>query len=253
MSRARLEPQTSQTPGTLTLTLTRPCPPGYVGLLRVICICWMFMLPFTLVDALGWVMIPVVSVTSFLVLCIEQLAVQIENPFGYDANDLPLHSFTCTVEAGPRVHKSAPHPQRHGSPAPGPSRRLPGGAMHSQQGRGAQIFRRGHMVPPLRQRRLTPFASPRPIHSSFTPRRTFSACWRRRPTRTATLLRSGGGSTSRAEPRCACSPRPNDGARFRRCWARGPVPWGMGGGRVQRTSARFAEKPFECAAAHSSA
>ena len=118
MSRARLEPQTSQTPSTLTLTLTRPCPPGYVGLLRVICICWMFMLPFTLVDALGWVMIPVVSVTSFLVLCIEQLAVQIENPFGYDANDLPLHSFTCTVEARPLGHKSAPHPQGHGSPAP---------------------------------------------------------------------------------------------------------------------------------------
>ena len=118
MSRARVEPQTSQTPGTLTLTPIRPCPPGYVGLLRVICICWMFMLPFTLVDALGWVMIPVVSVTSFLVLCIEQLAVQIENPFGYDANDLPLHSFTCTVEARPLGHKSAPHPQGHGSPAP---------------------------------------------------------------------------------------------------------------------------------------
>ena len=46
-------------------------------------------------------MVPVVSLTSFLVLCIEQLAVQIENPFGYDANDLPLHSFTLAVEAGP--------------------------------------------------------------------------------------------------------------------------------------------------------
>ena len=104
--------------------------------------------------------------------------------------------------------------------------------MHSQQGRGAQIFRRGRMVPPFRQRRLTLFTPPRPIHSPFTPRRTFSGCWRRRPTRTATLLRSAGGSTSRAEPRCACRPRPNDGARFWRCWARGPVPWGMGGGRV---------------------
>ena len=204
----------------------------------------MFMLPFTLVDALGWVMIPVVSVTSFLVLCIEQLAVQIENPFGYDANDLPLHSFTCTVEARPLGHKSAPQSQRRGSPAPRPSRRLLGGAMHSQQGRGAQILLRGHMVPPSRQRRLTLFAPPRPIHSSFTPRRTFSACWRRRPTRTATLLRSGGGSMSRAEPRCACRPRSNDGARFWRCWARGPVPWGVGGGRGQRKSARLAEKPW---------
>ena len=78
------------------------------------------MLPFTLVDALGWVMIPVVSLTAFLVLCIEQLAVQIENPFGYDANDLPLHSFTCCVEAGPLRQLTVAHllaaPQP-GSPA----------------------------------------------------------------------------------------------------------------------------------------
>ena len=55
-------------------------------------------MPFALVEVLGWIMVPVVSLTSLLVLAIEQLAVQIENPFGEDANDLPLDAFCLTVE-----------------------------------------------------------------------------------------------------------------------------------------------------------
>lgn len=78
--------------------LRTPCPPGYVGLLRGVCVVWMLMLPFALVEVLGWIMVPVVSLTSLLVLAIEQLAVQIENPFGEDANDLPLDAFCLTVE-----------------------------------------------------------------------------------------------------------------------------------------------------------
>ena len=79
--------------------LRTPCPPGYVGLLRCVCFVWMLMMPFTLVEVLGWLMIPVVSLTSLLVLAIEQIGVEIENPFGDDANDLPLHAYCLTVEA----------------------------------------------------------------------------------------------------------------------------------------------------------
>ena len=32
-------------------------------------------------------------------MAVEELAVQIENPFGLDANDLPLESFCLTVQA----------------------------------------------------------------------------------------------------------------------------------------------------------
>merc|ERR1719183_2073013 len=63
-----------------------------------VCLVWMLMMPFTLVEALGWIMVPVVSLTSLLVLAIEQLAVQMENPFGHDTNDLPLDAFCLTVE-----------------------------------------------------------------------------------------------------------------------------------------------------------
>ena len=108
--------------------LRTPCPPGYVGLLRLICISWMVMLPFTLVDVLGWIMIPVVSLVAFLVLSIEQLAVQIENPFGYDANDLPVRGLCLRVEADMlRLLAQARYPfrdfmieagHRHGQPHP---------------------------------------------------------------------------------------------------------------------------------------
>eukprot|EP00964_Phaeocystis_antarctica_P150011 scaffold117322_cov48-Phaeocystis_antarctica.AAC.1 len=110
------------------------------------------MLPFTLVDALGWVMIPVVSLTAFLVLCIEQLAVQIENPFGYDANDLPLHSFTCCVEAGPLRQLTVAHllaaPQLGSLASFRQTRRVLGCSVHSSA--EPEPFRSpwGAVVPP---------------------------------------------------------------------------------------------------------
>ena len=79
--------------------LRTPCPPGYVGMLRSVMVVWLCFLPFTLVDALGLGMVPVYSMTTWLVLKIEGLAVEIENPFGTDFNDLPLEAFCLTVEA----------------------------------------------------------------------------------------------------------------------------------------------------------
>ena len=68
-------------------------------MLRSVLVLWLCFLPFTLVEALGMRMVPVVSITTWLVLKIEGLAVEIENPFGYDFNDLPLEAFCLTVEA----------------------------------------------------------------------------------------------------------------------------------------------------------
>jgi len=79
--------------------LRTPCPAGYVGMLRSVLIVWLCFLPFTLVEAMGLMMIPVYSLTVFLVLKVEQLAVEIENPFGQDFNDLPLETFCLTVES----------------------------------------------------------------------------------------------------------------------------------------------------------
>ncbi|KAI9597202.1 Bestrophin/UPF0187, partial [Syncephalis fuscata] len=59
---------------------------------------WLFCLalPFQLVGTLGWVTIPVCAATAFIFLGIQSIGEEIENPFGYDANDLPLDEF-CRV------------------------------------------------------------------------------------------------------------------------------------------------------------
>jgi putative membrane protein len=79
--------------------LRTPCPPGYVGMLRSVMVAWLLFLPFTLIEDMSFFMVPIYSLTAFLVLKVEQLAVEIENPFGMDFNDLPLEAFCLTVES----------------------------------------------------------------------------------------------------------------------------------------------------------
>ena len=43
--------------------------------------------------------VPVVALTGFVLLASEDLAVQLEVPFGTDANDLPLDTYCLTIEA----------------------------------------------------------------------------------------------------------------------------------------------------------
>jgi putative membrane protein len=49
-------------------------------------------LPFQLVKELGWTTGAFTAVISFTLFGIEEIGLEIENPFGYDANDLPLDS-----------------------------------------------------------------------------------------------------------------------------------------------------------------
>jgi putative membrane protein len=43
-----------------------------------------------MVDQLEWLTPPIVALISFTLLGIEEIGIQIEDPFGHDANDLPL-------------------------------------------------------------------------------------------------------------------------------------------------------------------
>ncbi|RKP06960.1 Bestrophin/UPF0187, partial [Thamnocephalis sphaerospora] len=56
-------------------------------------------LPFQLVKDLGWVTIPVVAATAFTMFGIQSIGEEIENPFGYDANDLPLDDFCKVIKS----------------------------------------------------------------------------------------------------------------------------------------------------------
>ncbi|OXA37642.1 UPF0187 protein sll1024 isoform X2 [Folsomia candida] len=61
---------------------------------------WLYLLalPYQLVGVLNWFTIPAVTLASFALLGILGIGWEIENPFGYDANDLPLDDFCKVIQ-----------------------------------------------------------------------------------------------------------------------------------------------------------
>lgn len=57
---------------------------------------YLFALPFTLVDAMGWRMVPVVTVVAFTLMGVEGIASEIEQPFG-----TYVHEMTPLIVATP--------------------------------------------------------------------------------------------------------------------------------------------------------
>ncbi len=54
--------------------------------------------PFTFVEELNWLTVPAVGVITFSLLGIEEIGIEIENPFGHDPNDLPLEKFCYILQ-----------------------------------------------------------------------------------------------------------------------------------------------------------
>jgi ion channel-forming bestrophin family protein len=70
--------------------LNAPIPRAYSIHLRQLLILYCFALPFQLVKDLHWWTVPAVGVVAFALFGIEAIGLEIENPFGYDPNDIPL-------------------------------------------------------------------------------------------------------------------------------------------------------------------
>lgn len=70
--------------------LKTPIPLAYAIHLRQLIFLYCFATPFQMVDNFGWSTPIVVAIVAFTVFGIEAIGVEIENPFGHDANDLPL-------------------------------------------------------------------------------------------------------------------------------------------------------------------
>lgn len=75
-----------------------PMPRAYSIHLRHLLILYCFALPFQLVKDLDWWTIPTVGVIAFALFGIEAIGLEIENPFGYDANDIPLEKLAHKVK-----------------------------------------------------------------------------------------------------------------------------------------------------------
>ena len=75
-----------------------PTPFGYVAALRGFLLLWLFTMPFTLIGTYGVVAVPAMALVGFLFLNLEMMAMEIEQPFGDDADDLPLEEYCLGIE-----------------------------------------------------------------------------------------------------------------------------------------------------------
>ena len=87
-----------QSLGNCERILKTPIPVAYSVHLNQLMLLYCFLLPFQFVDQLVWLTGPFVALISFTLLGIEEIGVEIEQPFGYDANDLPLDEFCNAIE-----------------------------------------------------------------------------------------------------------------------------------------------------------
>ncbi|RYE90769.1 MAG: hypothetical protein EOO75_09710 [Myxococcales bacterium] len=78
--------------------LKTPTPVGYVLLLERCITFYVSTLPLAIVEELDLLTAPVTMMASYLVLMIEGLGRELDNPFGHDPNDLPLSRICETIE-----------------------------------------------------------------------------------------------------------------------------------------------------------
>lgn len=75
-----------------------PLPFAYVVHLRRALILYCFSLPFALIDTFHWATLGLVFVLAYTFFGIEEIGVEIEDPFGEDDNDLPLETICSNIE-----------------------------------------------------------------------------------------------------------------------------------------------------------
>ena len=78
--------------------LTTPIPITYRVYLKRLILIYCFGLPFRIIPDLTWWSIPITGVVSFLLLGIEEVARELENPFGFNLNDLPLDDLCKVID-----------------------------------------------------------------------------------------------------------------------------------------------------------
>jgi len=78
---------------------TTPLPGSYLSLLRHGLVLSVLLVPWHLTHALGLWAIPVQAVAIYFLVGVELIAEEVEQPFGFDGDDLPLERFCATIRA----------------------------------------------------------------------------------------------------------------------------------------------------------
>ncbi len=75
-----------------------PVPFAYASHLQFFVMLYFITLPFGLYDKFHWLSVPVIGIVSFILLGINEIGVEIEDPFGDDPNDLPSDTLCENAE-----------------------------------------------------------------------------------------------------------------------------------------------------------
>lgn len=75
-----------------------PIPYSYSAFIKKFIFFYIMTLPFGYVFSLGYYVIPVVVFIFYVLASLELIAEEIEDPFGYDANDLPTDKITANIK-----------------------------------------------------------------------------------------------------------------------------------------------------------
>jgi ion channel-forming bestrophin family protein len=85
-----------------------PLPFAYVVHLRRALVLYLLTMPLVLLDSFGWTTPLCMLLISYILLGIEEIGVEIENPFGTDSNDLPLEALCATIVRDLHPEDAAP-------------------------------------------------------------------------------------------------------------------------------------------------
>lgn len=77
--------------------LKTPIPLAYAIHLKQLLLIYCLLLPFQLIGEISYWTGPIVALISFTLFGIEEIGIEIENPFGRDHNDLPLDEICSTM------------------------------------------------------------------------------------------------------------------------------------------------------------
>ncbi len=74
-----------------------PIPFSYQLFIRLFILLYVAVLPFTIIDFYGYLTIPAVLVTSYILVGLEMIGEEIEEPFGVERNNLPLSQLSQLI------------------------------------------------------------------------------------------------------------------------------------------------------------
>ncbi|RIA87614.1 Bestrophin/UPF0187 [Glomus cerebriforme] len=77
--------------------LTTPIPLAYSVHLKQMITLYIVALPPQLYEKLGWYTVPITAIAAFTFFGVDAIGSEIENPFGYDINDLPVDDYCSNL------------------------------------------------------------------------------------------------------------------------------------------------------------